>query len=104
MDKNIGTLMQEIRSATGWSEPSLAREIGVSQPTVHRILKGQADCKASTLRAIEALHARTVPPEIHNAMHEQGRALAEPVESGSDVQRQCSDDRSGFVTSVASSP
>lgn len=104
MDKNIGTLMQEIRSATGWSEPSLAREIGVSQPTVHRILKGQADCKASTLRAIEALHARTVLPEAPDAMHEQVPAPAEPVESGSGVRRQCLADQSEFAVSAASSP
>ena len=61
MDKDISTLLQEIRAYTGWSEPRLAEEIGVSQPTVHRILKGQADCKVSTLRAIEGLHVRTVP-------------------------------------------
>jgi len=60
MNKDIGILMQEIRSATRWSEPRLASEIGVSQPTVNRILNGQADCKASTLRAIESLHSRVV--------------------------------------------
>lgn len=104
MDKNIGTLMQEIRSVTGWSEPLLAREIGVSQPTVHRILKGQADCKASTLRAIEALHARTVPAEIHDAIRAQGPAPAEPAASGFAVQSQCSAGQSEFAVSAASSP
>ncbi|WP_374702132.1 helix-turn-helix domain-containing protein [Herbaspirillum sp. B65] len=96
--------MQEIRSATGWSEPLLAREIGVSQPTVHRILKGQADCKASTLRAIEALHARTVFTEPHHAMRVQGPGPGAPAASGSDVQSQCLADQSGFAVSVASSP
>lgn len=64
MNKDIGILMQEIRSATRWSEPRLASEIGVSQPTVNRILNGQADCKASTLRAIESLHSRVVATDV----------------------------------------
>lgn len=56
MDKDISTLLREIKQATSWSEPRIAAEIGTSQPTVHRILKGQTDCMGRTQKAIEALH------------------------------------------------
>lgn len=58
MDKNISTLLKEIKAETGWSEPRIAEELGTSQPTVNRILNGQDDCKGSTMRAIESLHKR----------------------------------------------
>jgi predicted transcriptional regulator len=61
MQKDISTLLQEISSATGLSQPAIAARIGTSQPTVNRIIRGQADCKASTLRAIERLHQETFP-------------------------------------------
>lgn len=60
MDKDICTLLQEIKAGTNWSEPRIASEIGTSQPTVNRILNGQLDCKVSTLRAIEDLHKRVL--------------------------------------------
>lgn len=58
MDKDISTLLKEIKAATGWSEPRLATELGTAQSTVNRILNGQQDCKVSTYRAITALHKR----------------------------------------------
>jgi hypothetical protein len=58
MDKDISTLLQEIKAKTEWSEPRIASEIGTSQPTVNRILNGQTDCQGSTWRAIESLHKR----------------------------------------------
>lgn len=61
MDKDIATLLREIKSATSWSEPQIAAELGTSQPTVNRILNGQPDCKGSTFRAIESLHAKICP-------------------------------------------
>jgi len=66
MDKDIQTMLQEIKAKTGWSEPRLAQEIGVSQPTVNRILNGQIDCKVKTLRAIEGLHSAGTkkPPRL----------------------------------------
>lgn len=59
MDKKISTLLQEIKTETGWSQTRIGQEIGATQPTVNRILKGQKECIGSTLRAIEALHRRT---------------------------------------------
>lgn len=56
MDKDISTLLREIKEATSWSEPRIAAEIGTSQPTVNRILNGQTDCMGKTQKAIEALH------------------------------------------------
>lgn len=56
MNPNITTLLQEIKATTDWSEPRIATEIGVSQPTVNRILNGQGDCKGATLMAIVNLH------------------------------------------------
>jgi predicted transcriptional regulator len=61
MDKDICTLLKEIKAKTGWSEPRIALEIKVSQPTVNRILNGQDDCKGSTFRAIIDLHAQLHP-------------------------------------------
>lgn len=58
MDKDISTLLKEVKAEAGWSETRIAEEIGTSQPTVNRILKGQDDCKGSTLRSIEELHKR----------------------------------------------
>jgi predicted transcriptional regulator len=58
MSKDITTLLAEIQAETGWSQPRIADELGTSQPTVNRILKGQDDCKGSTLKAIERLHKK----------------------------------------------
>lgn len=56
MDKNISTLLSEIKTRTRLSEPVIAQKLGISQPTVNRILNGQADCKGKTLRSIQSLH------------------------------------------------
>lgn len=61
MDKDISTLLGEIKEAKCWSEPRLATELGTSQPTVHRILNGQAECKVATYKAITLLHKLTFP-------------------------------------------
>jgi predicted transcriptional regulator len=58
MDKDIATLLREIKSATAWSEPRIASELGTSQPTVNRILNGQSDCKVATFRAIVDLYQK----------------------------------------------
>lgn len=67
MDKEISTLLREIKNATGWTEMRIARALGTTQPTVSRILHGQADCKIATFHAICALHARKCPlaPQAH---------------------------------------
>ncbi|WP_374710568.1 helix-turn-helix transcriptional regulator [Massilia pseudoviolaceinigra] len=56
MDKNISTLLREIKAKQEWSQVRLAAELGTTQPTVNRILNGQDDCKISTFKAICALH------------------------------------------------
>jgi ribosome-binding protein aMBF1 (putative translation factor) len=56
MDKDPSTLLRELKQATGWSETRLAAEIKTSQPTVNRILNGQARCISTTLTSIEKLH------------------------------------------------
>lgn len=60
MDNYISTLLKEIKADTGWSEARIGTEIGTSQPTINRILNGQADCQGRTWRAIQALHKRLV--------------------------------------------
>ncbi|CUI05750.1 hypothetical protein BN2497_6277 [Janthinobacterium sp. CG23_2] len=40
----------------------MATALGTTQPTVSRILNGQADCKIATFHAICALHALKCPP------------------------------------------
>lgn len=57
MDKDISTLLNEIKAATGWNQNDLAKKLGVTQPTINRILRGQKECKGSTARAILALHS-----------------------------------------------
>jgi predicted transcriptional regulator len=74
MDKNISTLLTEIKDATGWSEVKIATELGTSQPTVNRILNGQVDCKGSTLRAISDLH-RSACAESPSSPNPQSPAL-----------------------------
>lgn len=61
MDTTAPTLLREIKEATKWSETRLAKELDTSQPTVHRILKGQVDCMARTYNAIAALHIQRCP-------------------------------------------
>jgi len=58
MDKDPSTLLREIKQATGWSQTRLALELKTSQPTVNRILNGQAKCLSDTLVAINELHGR----------------------------------------------
>jgi predicted transcriptional regulator len=60
MDKDITTLLREIKDASGLSEPRIAAQLGTSQPTVNRILNGQGDCKGRTFKAIADMHARVV--------------------------------------------
>jgi len=87
MDKDIATLLREIKSATDWSEPRIAAELGTSQPTVNRILKGQRDCKGATLRAIVELHGRVCAPDGHPSRRASDSKLdavsAGPLEPGS---------------------
>jgi transcriptional regulator with XRE-family HTH domain len=56
MDKDISTQLREVKDATGWTETHLALELGTTQPTVNRILNGQAECKIATYNAIAKLH------------------------------------------------
>lgn len=63
MDKDISTLLREIKTATGWSEHRIATEILASQPTVNRILNGQPECKSSTFRSITELHKQQCPDD-----------------------------------------
>lgn len=58
MDKDPSTLLREIKQRTEWSETRLAAELKTSQPTVNRILNGQARCLSTTLSAIVGLHGR----------------------------------------------
>lgn len=60
MDNQISTLLREVKESTDWTESQIAERLGVSQPTVSRILNGQTDCKSTTYRAISALHAAHV--------------------------------------------
>jgi len=57
MDKAHQVKLAGIKAHTGMSEVAIALRLGVSQPTVNRILNGQSDCKGSTLIAIDQLSA-----------------------------------------------
>jgi transcriptional regulator with XRE-family HTH domain len=80
MDTKITNLLQEIKKATGWSEPKIAAELGTSQPTVNRILNGQDECKVSTFRAITELHASVVKSKAaYRASDAAGTNGGDPV-------------------------
>ncbi|WP_186122299.1 helix-turn-helix domain-containing protein [Burkholderia gladioli] len=55
--------LRDIKDLTGLSEVALARRLGVSQPTVNRILHGKSDCKASTLIAIQSWRSELATEE-----------------------------------------
>jgi len=59
MEKNIVALLKEIKGETGFCQTELAKALGTTQPTIHRILNGQVECKLSTWRAIVDLHNKT---------------------------------------------
>ena len=86
MDKNISTLLREIKDASSWSEPRIASEIGTSQPTVNRILNGQNDCKGKTLQAIHALHKSLCP--MAPACAPSGRRATDSTPSAGHAGRQ----------------
>lgn len=62
-------LLVEIKAATNLGEIGLAKLVGASQPTVNRILRGQANCSSKVLLAIQRAHgeitARGAPVESH---------------------------------------
>lgn len=60
MEKNISMMLQEIKAAKRCSQPTLARELGTSQPTVNRILNGQTECQSGLFARITALHSKVV--------------------------------------------
>jgi plasmid maintenance system antidote protein VapI len=64
MGKTTAQLVLEILELDGWSQVKLASAIGVTQPTIHRILNGQADCKASTAAAISQLHQSVIDSSV----------------------------------------
>jgi len=64
MNKDAITLLKEIKAETGWSEPRIASELDISQPTVNRIINGQANCMSSTLCAIQGLHKKVCTKAI----------------------------------------
>jgi len=78
MDKDPSTLLREIKQKTGWSETRLAAEINASQPTINRILNGQARCLSTTHCAIVNLHDRhfsgSAPPGTAAVQSDEGVA------------------------------
>lgn len=59
MNKSPQTLLAEIQANSGLGQCALATLLGIAQPTVSRILNGKADCRGSTLTAIQQLHRKT---------------------------------------------
>jgi plasmid maintenance system antidote protein VapI len=53
-------LLAEIKSATNLVETGLAARLGISQPTVNRILRGQSNCTSKVLLAIQRTHAEVM--------------------------------------------
>lgn len=55
-------LLVEIKQATQESEIALSKRIGISQPTINRILRGQPGCSSETLLAIQRIHSEIFAP------------------------------------------
>lgn len=53
-------LLVEIKQVTHEAETALAKRLGISQPTVNRILRGQSNCSSKVLLAIQRAHAEVV--------------------------------------------
>jgi plasmid maintenance system antidote protein VapI len=53
-------MLAEIKAATNMVETDLATRIGISQPTVNRILNGQPNCTWKVLIAIRRIHAEVM--------------------------------------------
>lgn len=61
MDTRTPTeLLAEIKTQTQLGEIGLAKRLGVSQPTVNRILRGQPNCSSKALLAIQRLYAEVM--------------------------------------------
>lgn len=81
MDKDPSTLLREVKAATAWSETRLASELKTSQPTVNRILNGQARCLSTTLAAIVGLHAQHCDGLMRRATDVERPVLAQEPSS-----------------------
>ncbi|MEI5996807.1 hypothetical protein H3V53_06215 [Paraburkholderia bengalensis] len=53
-------MLAEIKAETQLGEIGLAKRLGVSQPTVNRILRGQPNCSSKALLAIQRVHAEVM--------------------------------------------
>jgi transcriptional regulator with XRE-family HTH domain len=50
-------LLAEIKALTKLGEIAIAEKLGISQPTVNRILNGKSECKSGTLMSIQQWHS-----------------------------------------------
>src|SRR5450830_742898 len=64
--ENITSLLREIKTRSRMSEKQIAARLGVSQPTVNRMLRGQDRCLSTTLIGIQNLH-REISTQSENA-------------------------------------
>jgi DNA-binding transcriptional regulator YdaS (Cro superfamily) len=67
-------LLAEIKAATKLGEIGLAKRLGVSQPTVNRILRGQENCSSKALLAIQRVHAEVTAEGEQATSPEQAAA------------------------------
>jgi len=54
-------MLVEIKAETRLSEIALAKRLGISQPTINRILRGQEGCSSKALLAIQRAHSEVMP-------------------------------------------
>lgn len=54
-DREIGALIEQRRKALGWNQGRLAKEAGVSEPTIRKIEKGVGDVQPGKLAAVRAV-------------------------------------------------
>ncbi len=63
----LGKIVQAARLERGWSQTELAREAGLSRPTVSRVERGGDPSMETTRRLAEALGLLiTLPPEFRD--------------------------------------
>lgn len=69
----LSTLVEDLIAA-GFSEKGIAQQIGLSQPSVHRIKRGvQKNVNFTAADALRKLHAQSVGKAAHQATDSEGQ-------------------------------
>jgi DNA transposition AAA+ family ATPase len=100
MNTSLTQMLSALVAANSWSQTDAAREIGTSQATVNRILKGQPDCKGRTYQKIVALYeaqCRESKSPADESTHVNDDDRRSGADRRSDEDRRSHEDRRAHV-------